>query len=944
MGAEQKKFATTAMRPISSSLMAAVYLIAYLCSLAGAQEARLVILPDGGNLIRPVGANIVLTCKGEVPDPDLISDLRWLGPDGRDLPNGDRISSEELVSDVGRILFIKGLQEADSGKYTCSAVYTSSQRLEAHVNLTTIVGITWEDAPTEQSAIFGQPYKVRCVVRANPPATIDWQKNGVGFPTNNQYVIENDGVLIREVSLEDDTYFTCRARVQTTGQLEDRRIRVEVFIPPEFMREPVNTSIVEGEGGIMECQASGKPDPVYTWLDRNNQNLNLNRERFIVDEQTGRLTIMDTKRTDEGEIKCLVENRAGKIQKTAYLKVIMKPAVVEYLNASGIMGREVSLTCKASGDPLPEVTFLKEGTLIPYTLGVQNSDDRIIVDTSREGEYAQARLVIRDLMRSDDGLYACIAKNSGGNYTKNGHITVEFPPSFALTPMREAWSWDNHLVNLTCRAESIPNATVSWFLNGRNLETDYNIRMHAFNGESTITVTPVDLSYYGTYRCLAMNIHGKDEHAIELREARPPGPLLQVKFETITATTITFNFIGPVDHGGLPIEAFSVQYKLAGQVWDEKPLQRVWPVGGHNQYYNLHDSMSHASTDIPYILENLEPQTMYTFRFAAKNQVGYGEWSRDETHTMPKRAAPEEPYIIAKTENKIVSTPYPDRYELLWSAPPNNGEPIDYFEVAYYPVRNTSAGLIEAGQLVRTQVPYPANVRFEMKNLKADTIYRIELRAHNVIGFSAPAEILLRTAKDAATVELGTTTTALPRETASPSQPQSNTIPYVIIGVIVAILVFIALIIDVSCYFVNKKGLIYVICNRSGRNKGSGRKGSNKNSALMEGGKDEHNDEKTPLREVTVEFQDASRDPPNDVQQQKQQTAQVDQPSPTLIKALRFAGGKLHKTQVTARWPTNNPHNTGLLATDDRSIGRGPTSREPHQPLNRRFEPLHSDI
>jgi neurocan core protein len=54
--------------------------------------------------------------------------------------------------------------------------------------------------------------------------------------------------------------------------------------------------------------------------------------------------------------------------------------------------------------------------------------------------------------------------------------------------MREAWSWDNHLVNLTCRAESIPNATVSWFLNGRNLENDYNIRMNAFNGESTITV------------------------------------------------------------------------------------------------------------------------------------------------------------------------------------------------------------------------------------------------------------------------------------------------------------------------------------------------------------------------------------------------------------------------------------------------------------------------
>lgn len=55
-----------------------------------AEGARLVILPDGGNLIRPVGANIVLTCKGEVDDPELISDLRWIGPSGQEIPNGDR--------------------------------------------------------------------------------------------------------------------------------------------------------------------------------------------------------------------------------------------------------------------------------------------------------------------------------------------------------------------------------------------------------------------------------------------------------------------------------------------------------------------------------------------------------------------------------------------------------------------------------------------------------------------------------------------------------------------------------------------------------------------------------------------------------------------------------------------------------------------------------------
>jgi len=508
------------------------------------EEAKLVILPEGGNIIRSIGANIVLTCKGEAPDPELITDLKWLGPDGRDLPNGDsdgynaRISSEDTGLDAGRYLFIKGLQEADNGKYTCTGVYTSSQRLEASVNLTTIVAITWEDAPAEQSAVYGQPYKVRCIVRANPPATIDWQRNGQSFQTNNQYVIENDGVLIREVSLEDDTFFTCRARVLTTGQLEDRRIRVEVFMPPTFVHEPADTNVIEGDDATILCESSGKPDPVYTWVDKNNQNLK-GRERFTIDEQTGRLTIAQVKKEDAGEFKCLVENRAGKVEKSATLAVIIKPALVELLNTTGVVSKEAVLTCKASGQPLPEVTFVKDGTVEAYVRGEQADDSRIILDMTREGEFAEARLVIRDVRRSDDGLYACIAKNAGGNVTKNGHITVEFPPTFVSSPMREAWSWNNHIVNLTCRAESIPNATVSWYYNDRNLEHDYNVHIYTNNGESVLTVTPVDHTYYGTYQCLAMNVHGKANHVIELREARVPGRLLQAKFDTVTATTIT---------------------------------------------------------------------------------------------------------------------------------------------------------------------------------------------------------------------------------------------------------------------------------------------------------------------------------------------------------------------------------------------------------------------
>merc|ERR1712071_231553 len=42
----------------------------------------------------------------------------------------------------------------------------------------------------------------------------------------------------------------------------------------------------------------------------------------------------------------------------------------------------------------------------------------------------------------------------------------------------------------------------------------------------------------------------------------------------------------------------------------------------------------------------------------------------------------------------------------------------------------------------------PTTVKYNLNGLKASTLYRVELRAYNEIGYSAPAEILVRTAKN----------------------------------------------------------------------------------------------------------------------------------------------------------------------------------------------------
>lgn len=46
---------------------------------------------------------------------------------------------------------------------------------------------------------------------------------------------------------------------------------------------------------------------------------------------------------------------------------------------------------------------------------------------------------------------------------------------------------------------------------------------------------------------------------------------------------------------------------------------------------------------------------------------------------------------------------------------------------------------------------------YEMRSLQADTYYRIELMAHNAIGFSKPAHVLMKTARGESDHSLGTT-------------------------------------------------------------------------------------------------------------------------------------------------------------------------------------------
>ena len=79
-----------------------------------------------------------------------------------------------------------------------------------------------------------------------------------------------------------------------------------------------------------------------------------------LDEPTGTLTAFKLERRDAGEYTCIAENNAGRMQSSAVLSVVIKPHVQELFNKTFPIGMErASLTCKASGDPLPKIIWRK---------------------------------------------------------------------------------------------------------------------------------------------------------------------------------------------------------------------------------------------------------------------------------------------------------------------------------------------------------------------------------------------------------------------------------------------------------------------------------------------------------------------------------------------------------------------------------------------------------
>ncbi|XP_011552583.2 fasciclin-2 isoform X3 [Plutella xylostella] len=766
-----------------------------LATITGCSAQNLRIFPVQKQQTVAVGKSVVLTCQVEANDPALITQPQWKDPKGNVINEaiaGTRpeIYTEPMTAKQSQLLYISSITPAMAGNYTCVATYTNVP-LSASVILDTFIAITWTNANENQYATKGKDFKVMCEVTAEPAPSVDWFKEGTPIVTGDRYVIHANGLMIKNVQESDDGTYTCRAVVIQTGELAERNIKLEVYTAPEMEERESRVLIKEGESAAITCKARGQPPPTYTWIKASTRENLATTSRFSVNDITGLLTFDRVEAGDYGKYICNAVNKAGQNETEIEVEVLVKPKIFELFNVTAAERTEGRLECKATGRPAPRIAFRKLSRQEPFVNG-PNDDGRITIETSstQTGDQMQSTAVIHiaKLNRTDDGLYECIANNDGGEARKNGHLTVQFKPSFDHMPNVPIWSWNGQPVNISCVAESIPNATIKWKFHELDLVESPHVRIYGSGPYSYVTVTPRDTALYGYYKCIATNTLGEADHTIHLREAFPPGPIVQARQETITATSVSFNIVGPPEGQGPPILAYTCQYKENGN-YD-------WTFAGNRTW----------SVNSPYIVEQLKPMYTYDFRFAAVNQVGAGSWGAPLTVIMPRRSPPELPKWRENISSEsIVYAKYADRYELRWKIPAHNGEPIDMYEVTHCPVMKVSGEwrVSSESQCITEELKSYEAISYEVRGLHPDTRYRLQVRAHNVLGYSLPAQLYIQTA-------LG-----VERSGFAPPQLLSSG---AIIGLALAGVFICLIIVDLLLFCWRRQGVIATICGKRAKN------------------------------------------------------------------------------------------------------------------------------
>ncbi|KAG1653133.1 Down syndrome cell adhesion molecule-like protein Dscam2 [Nymphon striatum] len=351
----------------------------------------------------------------------------------------------------------------------------------------------------------GPSVQLPCAAQAQPvPTHSSWFKeiNGTRklLVQRPKYQLFGGTLLISSINLSDSGIYVC----EVNNSMGSRSTKTELIVTETlgtFMNSTVQMADVGGKTNFT-CHTTGGPLQDGIQWYHNGKELDFESGKYSLSGGGEIITIPSVARDDSGMYQCIIRNFKDTAQATGRLELgDVAPMIISGFTRRHLQpGPSINLNCEVSGDPVPDISWYLDGSLISNT---ERTVIRTRVNTNIE---AHSDLTIHKIRSEDGGLYQCIATNKAGQAKHSERINVYGVPS--VRQMGNVTVVAGEKFSLRCPVYGYPIHTMVWQKEGKTIFAEGNRRNVTPEGELVVNSADQTLDS-GSYTCVASNRQGQ---------------------------------------------------------------------------------------------------------------------------------------------------------------------------------------------------------------------------------------------------------------------------------------------------------------------------------------------------------------------------------------------------------------------------------------------------
>ncbi|CAG5865938.1 unnamed protein product [Menidia menidia] len=433
---------------------------------------------------------------------------------------------------------------------------------------------------SDQDVIEGQEVTMSVRISGQPKPMLYWLRDRITVKTGQRHIVHEtaDGTFemtIKSALRSDSGVYTCRIiNEYGTKQCEGRLMVKAAPVEPSLavIRPVKDITAKAGDTVLFECHVIGPKDTDVDWLaDGKLVQPALLNCKMHFDGRKCRLLLNSVHEDDSGTYMCKISTAKEEVTSCGKLKVIpsLEPLFTRKLDVLEVIeGRNARFDCKVSGTPPPKVIWCHFDQSL-----IESEDVRLLQEGGRHS------LIISHVTSEDEGFYTVTARNPHGEAESSAELYIQEPrpaissqmaklekmpsipeepevpeneverftmPDF-IKPLYDLDVIEGKEAVLKCKVAGLPYPTITWFHNGKRIESTEDRKMTQFRDVHSLVIRSVCHAHGGVYKSVISNKVGKATCYAHLyvTDILPDPPDGTPVIESITGKTITLSWKKP---------------------------------------------------------------------------------------------------------------------------------------------------------------------------------------------------------------------------------------------------------------------------------------------------------------------------------------------------------------------------------------------------------------